>query len=136
MHSCNQHELKDIIRLAESLKAEAVQLFLYAGAGRGSPNIMPPSLSQDEFENLESSISLRIIGSTQQSGGRCCTAADKVCCILNDGTVYPCMLLPVSLGNVMQNALSDIWNRSLLIMKMNESKKGKIEGMELCRVWK
>lgn len=136
LHSRNQHELQDIIRLAESLKADAVQLFLYVRAGRESPDIMPPSLSPDAFENVESSIDLHIIGTTQHGRSRCCGAADKVCCILNDGTVYPCMLLPVSLGNVMQNALSDIWNNSLMIMKMNESKKGKLEGMELCRVWK
>jgi MoaA/NifB/PqqE/SkfB family radical SAM enzyme len=136
LHSRNQHELQDIIRLAESLKADTVQLFLYVGAGRGSRDIMPPSLPSDAFENVESSITLRMIGTTQQRGSRCCTAADKVCCILNDGTVYPCMLLPVPLGNVTQSTLSDIWNNSPMIMKINESKKGKFEGMELCRVWK
>ncbi len=136
MHSRNQDELKDIIGLAESLMADAIQLFLYAGAGRGSPDIIPPSLPPDAFENIGNSISIRIIGTTQYIRSRCCTAADKVCCILNDGTVYPCMLLPVSLGNVMQNALSDIWNRSPLIMNMNDSKKGKFAGKELCRVWK
>jgi len=136
LHNRNQHELRDIIRMAEALKADAVQLFLYVKAGRGSQDILSPSLSQEAFENVESSIDLRIIGTTQQRGSRCCTAADKVCCILNDGTVYPCMLLPVPLGNVTQVTLSDIWNNSPLIIKMNESKKGKFEGMELCRVWK
>ncbi len=136
LHSHNQHELLDIIRLADSLKADAVQLFLYVRAGRGSQDIKPPSLSPDAFDNVESSVAIRLIGTTRQKGSRCCGAAEKVCCILNDGTVYPCMLLPVSLGNVMENDLSDIWNDSSLIGKMNESKKGKFAGMELCRVWK
>jgi MoaA/NifB/PqqE/SkfB family radical SAM enzyme len=136
LHSRNQNELQDIIRLAEALSADAVQFFLYVEAGRGSQDIMPPSLLPDAFENVKGNIDIRLIGTTQQRSSKCCTAADKVCCILNDGTVYPCMLLPVSLGNVMENSLSDIWNNSTLIMKIKESKKGKFKGMELCRVWK
>ncbi len=134
LHSRNQHELQDIIDLAESLKADTLQLLFYVRSGRSALDVMPPSLDDGVFEDIRSSIDIRIIGRTRYKGSRCCTAADKVCCILNDGTVYPCMLLPVSLGNVTQNNLLDIWNSSPLIMELNESKNGKIAGKELCRV--
>ncbi len=136
LHSRNQHQLQDIINLAESLKADTLQLLFYVNAGRCSRDVMPPSLNEEVFRNLKSEVNIRIIGTMRYNGNRCCTAANKVCCILNDGTVYPCMLLPVSLGNVTNDALSDIWNTSPLIMKINESKSGKFAGMELCRVWK
>lgn len=136
LHSRNQHELQDIIRLAEFLKAESLQLFYYVNAGRSSLDLAPPTLNEDAFENINSKINIRIIGTTRYSRSRCCAAADKVCCILNDGTVYPCMLLPVSIGNVMEKSLSEIWNFSPLNLKINESKNGKFAGKELCRVWK
>ncbi|VVB88230.1 7,8-dihydro-6-hydroxymethylpterin dimethyltransferase [uncultured archaeon] len=136
LHSRNQHELQDMMKLAESLKADALQLLFYVRAGRGSRELEPPSLKSETFENMQRKIDLRIIGTKRYDGSKCCAAADKVCCIVNDGTVYPCMLLPVPLGNVTQNNLSDIWNTSPSIMKIKESKCGKFEGMELCRVWK
>ncbi len=134
LNSHNQNELQEIIKLAESLNAHTLQLFFYVKSGRCCREVEPPAFDKEPFENIKSKIRLRIIGTTHIStGSKCCEAADKVCCILNDGTVYPCMLLPVSLGNVMENSLHDIWTYSPLIKKINEARKGIFAGRELCR---
>ncbi len=135
LSSRNQHELQDIIKLAESLNAHTLQLFFYVSSGRCCPEVAPPSFNSELFENIKSKIRLRIIGTKQYTGSKCCWAGDKVCCILNDGTVYPCMLLPVPLGNVTENSLHDIWAHSPLIKKINDSRNAELAGCELCRCW-
>ncbi len=130
LNSHNQHELNDIIKLVESLNAVTLQLFLYVSTGRRCPEVLPPTLN-GELENIKSNIGLRIIGTKNHKESRCCEAGDKVCCILNDGTVYPCMLLPVPLGNVTQDSLKNIWANSPAIKRINENRK--LEGCELCR---
>lgn len=132
LNSRNQHELQDIIKLAESLKATTLQLFFYVSSGRCCPEVESPAFTAELFENIKSKIDLRVIGTIQYKGSKCCAAADKVCCILNDGTVYPCMLLPVPLGNVTEKSLHDIWTNSPSVKKISESRTI-FAGRELCR---
>lgn len=46
-------------------------------------------------------------------GSECMIGVDGLC-IMPDGTVYPCRRLPISLGNLLTEKLSDIWNGQLL----------------------
>ncbi len=129
LNSRNQYELQDIIKLAESLNAVTLQLFFYVSSGRCCPEVEPPA---EELENIKSNINLRIIGTKRHKESKCCEAGDKVCCILNEGTVYPCMLLPVPLGNITKESLRDIWANSHLIKRINEERRS-FDGHELCR---
>lgn len=132
IHDHNEHELPEIIHLAESLDARTIQLFFYVGSGRCDPRVKPPTYNSKRLLNINSKIPIRIIGDAQGKESKCCGAGDTVCCILNDGTVYPCMLLPVPVGNVLRNTLHDIWTDSHMIKKINEHKK-KMPGCEMCR---
>lgn len=136
LNSKNQHEIHEIIKLAESLMADSIQFFFYSNSGRCSPQVMPPDISTVLFQNLTKTckINIRVIGRIDVRGSKCCTAGESVCCILNDGTVYPCMLLPIKLGNVMENSLMDIWENSTVLKSILERKNEKFTGYELCRL--
>jgi MoaA/NifB/PqqE/SkfB family radical SAM enzyme len=134
LNSKNQHEIKEIIELAESLKADSIQFFFYNNSGRSSSQVLPPDVNTDLFENIKCKINLRIIGRIGIKGSKCCTAGENVCCILSDGTVYPCMLLQIPLGNVMENTLQDIWENSLILKSLIKRKNGTFDGFELCRL--
>lgn len=134
LHSRNQHELNDIVKLAESLNARSLQLFFYARTGRCSPEVEPPVLQKGIFDNIKSKVELRVIGDMTFKGSKCCSAGDKVCCILNDGTVLPCMLLPLPLGNIRNHSLKEIW-ASPLTRNINEKRIGILAGRELCKFW-
>ncbi|HWQ96225.1 MAG TPA: radical SAM protein [Candidatus Methylomirabilis sp.] len=130
----NQHEINEIIKLAESLKADSIQFFFYNNSGRNSSQVMPPDVDKRLSENVKSKINIRLIGRIGIRGSKCCTAGENVCCILNDGTVYPCMLLHIPLGNVMENTLQKIWENSLVLKDLIEKKNGIFKGFELCRL--
>ncbi len=130
LNSHNESELQEIVLLAESLKASTLQLLIYTRSGRCEGGIYPPDLKK--LEKINSKIPVRIIGAAKVKGSKCCCAGDTVSCILNDGTVYPCMLLPVPAGNVTQNSLHDIWVQSPVIKRINELIKEE-QGCELCR---
>ncbi len=136
LNSKNEHEINGIIELAESLGADSIQFFFYNNSGRSSSQVMPPDINTSLFENIKCKINLRIIGRIGIMGSKCCTAGESVCCILNDGTVYPCMLLHIPLGNVMENTLQDIWENSRILKGLIKRKNGICEGNELCRFFK
>jgi MoaA/NifB/PqqE/SkfB family radical SAM enzyme len=123
IHRGNQHELKDILYLAESLRAHTLEVFFYVNTGRRNQELLPPEMSRDTLESLDTPINLRLIGMPQFKAKNvrhnvCCSAGESVACIFNDGTVYPCMLLPIPLGNIMKRSLKDIWTTSPLIEKI------------------
>lgn len=130
----NQHEINEIIKLAESLKADSIQFLFYNNSGRSSSLVLPPDVDPGFFENMNSEINIRIIGRIGIKGSKCCTAGENVCCILNDGTVYPCMLQHIPIGNVMENSLKDIWIHSPILKGLIEKKKGILKGFEPCRI--
>ncbi len=134
LNSKNQHEINEVIKLAESLKADSIQFFFYNNSGRSSSQVLPPDVNTGSFENINSKINIRLIGRIGIRGSKCCTAGEKVCCILSDGTVYPCMLLHIPLGNVMENTLQEIWENSPKLKVLIERKNGIFEGFELCRL--
>lgn len=125
LHKGNQQELKDILHLAESLKAHTLQVFFYVNTGRGGQELQPPDMEIERLK-LETDINLRFIGLPVEGGsqhGVCCSAGESVACIFNDGTVYPCMLLPVPLGNIIRQSLKDIWETSPLIEKIKRCRE-------------
>ncbi len=42
----------------------------------------------------------------------CCAAGIRYCCVLYEGTVYPCMVLQEKAGDVRERSFVDIWRNS------------------------
>jgi len=51
-----------------------------------------------------------------------CLAGTAVCFISHKGDVFPCGYLPVSAGNIRNEALEDIWNNSSVFIRLRNSK--------------
>jgi radical SAM protein with 4Fe4S-binding SPASM domain len=69
-------------------------------------------------------------------GAPCVIGVDGLC-IMPEGNVFPCRRFPVSIGNLLQTPLKQIWEASDLLEKLRGKKnlKGKCGkcGMENCR---
>jgi radical SAM protein with 4Fe4S-binding SPASM domain len=69
-------------------------------------------------------------------GAPCVIGVDGLC-IMPEGNVFPCRRFPVSIGNLLQTSLKQIWEESDLLGKLREKKnlKGKCGtcAMEDCR---
>jgi len=69
-------------------------------------------------------------------GAPCIVGADGLC-VMPEGTVFPCRRFPVSLGNLVNESLRQIWEKSELLGKLRkkENLKGKCGSCDLkdCR---
>jgi radical SAM protein with 4Fe4S-binding SPASM domain len=49
-----------------------------------------------------------------------CQAGRGQGCVTADGTVFPCVLLPIALGNIRQAAFGDVWRNSQMIRALQD----------------
>lgn len=56
----------------------------------------------------------------------CCAAGTRYCCVLYEGTVYPCMVLQEKAGDVREQSFVDIWQNSEVLQVLRD--RDKLEG--------
>jgi radical SAM protein with 4Fe4S-binding SPASM domain len=56
----------------------------------------------------------------------CCGAGLRYCAVFYDGTVYPCVLLHKSAGNVRDHSFTDIWHKSEVLALLRD--RDRLEG--------
>ena len=87
---------------------------------------LPFQAFQMSFEN----------GETELLGAPCVVGRDGLC-IMPEGSVYPCRRFPVSIGNLLNDSLDHLWERSELLeaLRRKETLKGKCKICEFedCR---
>lgn len=75
-------------------------------------------------------------GEMELLGAPCVIGTDGVC-VMPEGTVFPCRRFPVSIGNLLHDSLTEIWETSKLLAALREKEnlKGKCGscGIEACR---
>lgn len=135
IHSKNYHELPKLVDLAKDLGANNLEAFEFVRTGRGSFDYELDILSRQEMINemleLHNDIKIRMIAAPQYDilyqkninhnhKGSCCGAGKTIACIFNDGSVYPCMLLQESVGNIKEQSFTKIWERSEVLMKLRD----------------
>ena len=144
VHSSNYHEIPDLLLFAQELGAVGVEIFEFIKTGRGSSeytlgtDVKLQTIEQILEFSRHTNMTTRMIGIPQfdilyrqknDSSYRqgCCGAGTSIACIFNDGTVYPCMLMQMPVGNVRENSFVDIWNDSIIFNKLRnrENLKGK-----------
>ena len=64
--------------------------------------------------------------------GAPCVLGEDGLCIMPDGTVFPCRRFPFSLGNLLEDPLKTVWERSEILTKMRkkENLKGRCKSCE------
>jgi radical SAM protein with 4Fe4S-binding SPASM domain len=56
----------------------------------------------------------------------CCAAGTRYCCVLYEGTVYPCMVLQEKAGDVREQSFVDIWQNSEVFQVLRD--RDRLEG--------
>jgi radical SAM protein with 4Fe4S-binding SPASM domain len=75
-------------------------------------------------------------GLMSDAGNRICGAGHKTLCVGSDGEVYPCNALRISLGNVRETPLSDIWQNSPALLKWRKSSMDDLKECVNCELLK
>jgi len=130
-----------------------IERFIPLGKGRG---IMHEVLGREEwketigmlfrFFSIEGdplslvpyqAFQIRFTGEEPELLGAPCVIGMDGLCIMPEGNVFPCRRLPISIGNLLQTPLKQIWGQSGLLQELRrkESLKGRCGGCEIkdCR---
>ena len=106
---------------------EMVRMLLdFISAEREDPSFLPYQAFQINFNDEEPEL----------LGAPCVLGVDGLC-IMPEGTVFPCRRFPISIGNLLETPLEQIWGESELLEKLRKkgNLKGKCGGCEIrdCR---
>lgn len=136
----NCEQVPELVKMASQLGVKAFNLFFLVCTGRGQ-KASDLSAAQNE-ELLKKLVEIqpkypglmvrtrcaphfaRLAGAADAGPG--CMAAKTYCRITPQGDVTPCPYLPVVVGNLRQQSLSQVWNTSPHLLRLRlESSKGK-----------
>jgi len=97
-------------------KEVVATLFDFFSMGIGTDDVLPYQAFQVNFDRREMNL----------SGAPCVIGADGLC-IMPEGNVFPCRRFPISIGNLLNDPLTEIWERSEILEKLRrkEELKGK-----------
>lgn len=122
----------------------AVERFIPEGSGAGIRELM---LTRDEAHEVFKTVHaagvaerrLRVlmyrplfalVDSNDPTVGAMCSIGTNALTVMQDGTVYPCRRLPISLGNILTDGIFKIWYDSDLLWRVRDASK--IEGCSDC----
>ena len=155
-------EWKDIADSAKEMGAIALEVFDYIPAGRGAENL-EFALTKEERQSFvkdyiaqqlaDDEMVYRCIGIPQlwveversvpeeevlmRFVRTCCGAGLRYCCVLYEGSVYPCMVLQKKAGDVRHQTFQEIWYESEVFEILRdrdrlEGKCGRCDWRHLC----
>lgn len=140
----NAHILRDMIKLAESLGAKALHIFLLVPTGRGR-EIEDEGITAREYERLllefiraeeKSPLELKAtcaphyfriasVRGADLKGRRGCLGGIHFCFISYDGIVSPCGYLELDCGSVRKEKFPNIWKNSSVLRDLRDFDKYK-----------
>lgn len=160
VHQGNVAQFAAVAKMAKESGATAIEVFDYVPAGRGRKHpelalsneqrrglveeIISHQLSDDmEYEcngipqfwvQVEKEVPEEALPKFRRS---CCGAGLRYCCILYDGTVYPCMVLQTKAGDVREQSFEQIWRHAEVFAILRdrdrlEGKCGRCDYRVLC----
>jgi radical SAM protein with 4Fe4S-binding SPASM domain len=150
----NLRSLSSLFRLCQDIGIDGLIIERFIPLGRGR-EAMDEVLSKEEWKEMIGILSDFISKEEEHSffpyqafqisfggeepellGAPCVVGVDGLC-IMPEGSVFPCRRFPVSIGNLLQTPLKQIWEESDLLEKLRrrENLKGKCGscGIKDCR---
>lgn len=152
----NQQDIDEMIRLAENIGARSFHPFFLVPTGRGK-EIEESALRPEEYQKMieyvlkksrEVEVEIKPTCAPQfmvqaekfdldLHYSRGCLAGVSYCCILPEGEVHICPYLPVSLGNVKEESLAEIWQNNEKLQNLRdyscyEGECGQCEYVDIC----
>ncbi len=141
----NFRSLPSLFKLCQDLGVDGLIIERFIPLGRGK-EVMGEVLSKEEWklvigmlldffptEGEEPSFfpfqafQIRFNGEEPELLGAPCVIGMDGLCIMPDGDVFPCRRLPISIGNLLDDSLAEIWKGSELLdrLRKKENLKGK-----------
>ena len=149
-HRQNYNEFNDVAQLGRKLKVDRVWSDRLIPSGNGSDlkdflltpaetksffNIMKKA-QRKSFFNLFNTTEISMHRALQflVSGGRPyhCTAGDSLITVQPNGDLYPCRRMPISVGNLLETDLLELYYKSELFQKLRH-KESVSSGCEECQ---
>lgn len=109
----NRGEQEALLELAADLGVRTLIDVHVSPRQNGDPGPLDQQLSEQEMKPLyeDARLNLSFEGLPRDGAPRPdCDAGRSVCSIRPDGTVYPCIQMPIALGNLARQAFEDIWH--------------------------
>lgn len=133
----NYQELRALIRLSADLGVSRFNVSQFVPLGRGSKELdLSPEewcevlsvweeerlrfQQQMEFTAHEAQLAMASTSVSSMPGFQGCQAGRGVACIWSDGTVVPCVMLGLPVGNVRQASFQRIWSESEVLEDLRD----------------
>lgn len=150
----NFRSLPFLFELCRNIDIDGLIIERFIPLGRGR-KVMDEVLSKEEWKEMVGMLADFISAEEENSflpyqafqisfskgepellGAPCVIGVDGLC-IMPEGNVFPCRRFPISIGNLLETPLKEIWERSKILEKLRkkESLKGKCGSCEIkdCR---
>ncbi len=149
----NYRSLPALIRLAQDLEIQGLIIERFIPWGQGKL-VREEVLERDQWRELIQTLfeffaidqggeippyqafQISFSGGEPELMGAPCVVGDDGCCIMPDGSLFPCRRFPLPLGNLLRNSLKNIWEESTLLRQLRDKRnlKGKCRlcGQEGC----
>jgi radical SAM protein with 4Fe4S-binding SPASM domain len=144
----NYRSLSSLIHLCQELDVNGLILERFIPWGRGR-EMLAEVLGREEWREVVKTVledeafyphqAFQIIfreDETEILGAPCVIGRDGLC-IMPEGTVFPCRRFPIPIGNLLDDSLARIWERSELLnqLRRKENLKGRCKdcGIKDCR---
>jgi radical SAM protein with 4Fe4S-binding SPASM domain len=134
----NYRNLLCLIHLCQDLGIDGLILERFIPLGRGR-EIVNEVLGKDQWKDLLTTLSRFISTETDEDeflpyqafqivfkgdetellGAPCIIGRDGLC-IMPDGNVFPCRRFPISIGNLLDDSLKQIWEKSEILRELRE----------------
>lgn len=143
----NLHQYKRIVELSAERGANTVYLHNFKCSGRGMENREELDLSPEEWRDFYRDALdyravapaalafddpiLALLGKKEEGAVKGSTCGKLSLHIEPDGDATPCGFIPLTVGNVLKDGLSNIWKNSDILKKMrNKTPTGKCSGCD------
>lgn len=146
-HKENYLEFPEAVKLGRKLKVDRVWSDRLVPQGNGAEKLLLTKEETNEFMELmykermkakqawfnKTEVSMHRALQFLKAGGRPyhCHAGDKLITIMPNGDLYPCRRMPITVGNVLNTPLKDLYYQSEVFKELRE-KSFDNEGCEKC----
>jgi radical SAM protein with 4Fe4S-binding SPASM domain len=151
----NLRNLSSLFRLCQDISIDGLIIERFIPLGRGR-EVMDEVLSKEKWKEMIGMLSdffpteeeensffpyqafqISFSGEEPELLGAPCVIGVDGLCIMPEGSVFPCRRFPISIGNLLNDSLKQIWEESDILEKLRkkENLKGKCRSceMEECR---
>lgn len=142
-HRRNHHELETVVERVVEWGVSRINVSQFVPTGRGDLKLdMTPEERRDLFHRWQrlrdryrgrvtftSHLARRVLVDDEVScmpGFKGCQAGRAMCAINPRGDVYPCVMLPVTIGNLRRDRFREIWAGSPLVRALQD--RGRVKG--------